>query len=675
MAQIAQTNSGLSSVQDLYDLINGKTTTTSGGDQTTSGSTNVVKTDQGISQESMNAMLQQILSGTQGLASVAQGQRTAGGYSSATNQMLINDLMTRSASQVAQANQSKTVTTVEGPKTVTVAPKTVSVGGATVEGVAKTAGTLGGLQLLANTLGNVDTVGKSSTAKGIKNWLSNIIGGNSSDASETVSMNPNETTFDNEPALNYSSGGRGTNVNADPQLTATANPAQAEAANQMANVFNETPNIIDNNVITSGGDSSVGSSGGGGSESFTPSVDTYTPETTYNPPDFEDINFDGGFADGGLVTKPKNPIMKYADGGQVTKKPSNLSTNQFAKVIDPRTGLIGTGTGINEEGVAQASATQTTTTGKSQVVNNPVLAQIPDAVFTSPAEGGGTGTDTNNGDSSTAGTTGGVTSSDLADAGRLGRAVGSLAKSRDMSMAGTALGLAGSPSLSSLGMNVANIATQGLVGQAANAYGVATNPGIANVTDLAMALANPAAAAVNAISSTLGFATIGEVVDNVANALNPNNPMSTAQQEAAQSAKDNPNSTQAAAEANQVAAQNNVDPLDALMDVTNAFGTAPSSEGGGQGMGTSGEKSGEGNAGDASGVGGDTGGTASAADGGHIEGAGGPIDDKIHTMLSDGEYVLSADTVAAIGVDKLDALQKKYHVPAAVQKLKGYARG
>lgn len=56
--------------------------------------------------------------------------------------------------------------------------------------------------------------------------------------------------------------------------------------------------------------------------------------------------------------------------------------------------------------------------------------------------------------------------------------------------------------------------------------------------------------------------------------------------------------------------------------------------------------------------------------GGKVSGPGGPVDDKIPAMLSDGEYVIPADTVKAIGVKKLDKLVKATHTPAAVQKRK-----
>lgn len=50
------------------------------------------------------------------------------------------------------------------------------------------------------------------------------------------------------------------------------------------------------------------------------------------------------------------------------------------------------------------------------------------------------------------------------------------------------------------------------------------------------------------------------------------------------------------------------------------------------------------------------------ADGGKVKGKGGPTDDKVGpVMLSDGEYVLPADTVEIVGRDKLDALRLATH--------------
>lgn len=63
------------------------------------------------------------------------------------------------------------------------------------------------------------------------------------------------------------------------------------------------------------------------------------------------------------------------------------------------------------------------------------------------------------------------------------------------------------------------------------------------------------------------------------------------------------------------------------------------------------------------------------AGGGMVRGPGGPVDDKIPAMLSNGEYVLPADTVKAIGTHKLDKLVKDTHTPAAVQRKRKALKG
>lgn len=62
-----------------------------------------------MSSEGMTKLLQNILGSTQGLASVASGQKTAGMYGSTVNQQMINDLLTRASGEVA--SKSSTTTT------------------------------------------------------------------------------------------------------------------------------------------------------------------------------------------------------------------------------------------------------------------------------------------------------------------------------------------------------------------------------------------------------------------------------------------------------------------------------------------------------------------------------------------------------------------------------------
>ena len=58
-----------------------------------------------------------------------------------------------------------------------------------------------------------------------------------------------------------------------------------------------------------------------------------------------------------------------------------------------------------------------------------------------------------------------------------------------------------------------------------------------------------------------------------------------------------------------------------------------------------------------------------------MRGIGGPVDDKIPAMLSNGEYVIPADVVKAKGVEFFDKLKAKYHVPAETQRRYGIHRG
>lgn len=56
---------------------------------------------------------------------------------------------------------------------------------------------------------------------------------------------------------------------------------------------------------------------------------------------------------------------------------------------------------------------------------------------------------------------------------------------------------------------------------------------------------------------------------------------------------------------------------------------------------------------------------------GKVRGPGGPIDDKVPAMLSDGEYVIPADVVEKKGVKYFDKMVDKHHTPAAVQRRRG----
>lgn len=199
-------------------------------------------------------------------------------------------------------------------------------------------------------------------------------------------------------------------------------------------------------------------------------------------------------------------------------------------------------------------------------------------------------------------------------------------------------GLTGGPSIPGFGLvaslmaapTAADLAKTGLT-----AAGNAISPGLGSLAGFAMnpsmssgvnALSglNPMSAIANIGLSLTGNASLGEIAQNIADTVNPNNPMSPTQQ--------------AEATAFQAA-------LDA--------GGGMSSTGGGM-------------------TGADTVGSGSGymADGGKIKGPGTGISDSIKINASKGEYMMSKDVVDALGVEFFDALQAAFHVPADVQRMR-----
>lgn len=103
----------LDAIASLLQLIQGNKTTVSGG-QLNSTTT----TSKNINPENLAAVLKLALDSNAGLASVGQGQKTAGLYNSSTNRLLTNDLLSRLTAQ-ASANSGTETRTVTGSPQVT----------------------------------------------------------------------------------------------------------------------------------------------------------------------------------------------------------------------------------------------------------------------------------------------------------------------------------------------------------------------------------------------------------------------------------------------------------------------------------------------------------------------------------------------------------------------------
>lgn len=114
MALALQNNddpSMLDSISKLSDLFLPKSTTTTGG---------TTKQQTVISPAAAQHLINTMLGGTQGLASVAGAQKGAGLYNSSTNQLLVDDLLSRTAGEIA-ARGAPTFTTAPD-RIVTIAP-------------------------------------------------------------------------------------------------------------------------------------------------------------------------------------------------------------------------------------------------------------------------------------------------------------------------------------------------------------------------------------------------------------------------------------------------------------------------------------------------------------------------------------------------------------------------
>lgn len=102
MAAIQQRQSQLGDIQSLLDIFKGKSATTTTSEQ--------------VSPETANALVQQILQGQGGIAAINAGGKSAGIYNSTTQSLLTNDLVARTAAEVAARSATKTTTQRQNPQ-------------------------------------------------------------------------------------------------------------------------------------------------------------------------------------------------------------------------------------------------------------------------------------------------------------------------------------------------------------------------------------------------------------------------------------------------------------------------------------------------------------------------------------------------------------------------------
>lgn len=125
-----------------------------------------------LTQEAVNHLTQQMLESTQGLASVSRGEHLSGAYNSSTNSMMVNDLLSRVAGEVA-VRGAKTVNTVGGSTSTT-----ENSGSLTTQ-------TIGGYTNTQDIGGSTSTTDVGATKNFSESDVLNVIGGSTSDTKGT----------------------------------------------------------------------------------------------------------------------------------------------------------------------------------------------------------------------------------------------------------------------------------------------------------------------------------------------------------------------------------------------------------------------------------------------------------------------------------------------------------
>lgn len=444
LLQGADTSSGIKTIQDLYDLINGKSTstsgsstdvTTTGGAVTSTGGTTTTTENSGISQDAMNQMLQSALGSVTGLAAVSSGQRAAGGYGSSVNTMLTNDLLTKSAAAIADKNISKTTTVTTPNKTVTTTPETKSTN------IAPTTTTTGGISAGGMTKAGALLAGLTQAdqaAQLYKKWFGS---GSTSAPNAPTALNTGVNTLEPMTATNaamsvndqYASYGAG-NVTTGVGATQPQYMTQGDMVSTPAGgPIEDTPGSVDVASLISPETTTTTDPVAATVDipaTIPEPVSTPIPEPTVDTPTtgmtdpYEKIPEElPEFADGGMVKatgmkgkskpfaalgSPMNPA-KYADGGLASKKVLGvLGANQFNSIIDPRESLAGyRGVGFNPAGTPIDGSTGGTGAGTggnggtnpelptgTNVTENPI---IPPVVVPPQNSGAGPRTDPKDG--------------------------------------------------------------------------------------------------------------------------------------------------------------------------------------------------------------------------------------------------------------------------------------
>lgn len=387
---------------------------------------------------------------------------------------------------------------------------------------------------------------------------------------------------------------------------------------------------------------------------YIPSFEQAAPQLEF-PLDTYDETYT--YADGGIVRSPQGKAEGYADGGTVRAGGSRRSANPTIDITAPET-LLAQAASDELRGQFGAQGS-TVSTPLATLSAGDIANRVTSAGSLNQPIGGGSGNGTAGG-FNTGPTLGGKAfNTAVGKAGALSNISGVFG-GPTLGPIGGVLGMAGQlanapdneAALGVMGKAALNIAAPGLGSLA----GFATDPSVKTGVNLVTAL-NPIGALWGATSALTGLISPGELAQNAYELSNPNQ-MMTPDQEATVKAE------QAFTPARQSTGGGNSNYGSNYGGNTSAGGLSGGFQGGFGSGSVGGTGGGFGN-GTSDGAGGYGGADNGYKSGGPISGPGTGTSDSIPARLSDGEFVMSADVVDALGEDFFNQLQQAFHTPVA----------
>lgn len=624
------TLSGVANLAGLF-LGSNSTVTNSGGTTTVteSGGTTTMTQQESVSQAAVDALVNSILSGTQGLAAVSSGQKGAGLYNSSTNSMLVNDLIARSAAEGAKLNKTTTNTTVTSPTTRTqVAPQTTSttVTPAKINPITA-AGALAGLQMIPKDV-------KNSILKGLGIKTAGTAAASSASSSDDLSTKVAAPSGNGDFGYDQSTGA----------AVGTDGLSQAIGGLSAYNDFSESPLDFGPQQVTD--DSSfISSISDFLSTSDTSAVDSVIDSVT-SLADTDIIDTAADFFSGGADVVDAGDIFDdfswdFADGGLVSKTGQKKAMGEHAAKKIQRKGFADGGY-IANTGLRRVS--DIAATGKAAGIGAQSIGQArqgiaaPTRVLNAPGKIVSATGQSAQSASQAAQSSEPDQSSDSPENVGIGEVSG-LANALGVSQ-GVAKG-----GMSALGMALGS--PLGALGGIANARD--NNQAVKSAGLTVLGMVSPGLAIGAKVADMLGLFGGGSGKDM--GTESPFGGMSV-------NSGMGPQSTTADMQSL------GTDPLG---------GTSPDFSG--PTTGTETDAYGGSNSDSSSSNGADTGSTGAGSSsgssvggnyksGGEVNGPGTGTSDSIPVNLSDGEYVLPADVVKALGIDTLDNIVARIHKPA-----------